>query len=345
MPGVRYENYHYDMNAWHVQNRISSDIELIGDPVNATHDNEYFLPMVQLKYKPLDWLQGLFSYTKTLQRPDVGQMEPWVYENHLNGKLTYSSGNPNLKPEQWTNIDLGVSIHGPKIGLFSATLFYKEVEDKINNLNWTKLSIDTDIELGDFKPDDRVNVTEIQNHPYVGIAKGIELEWQTNFRYLPKPFTYFTLSLNYSYINNKTTYVYTKDRDVQVGTGRGDRPIYEKQVYDYLVEGEMTNQPSHLGNATLGFSYKKFSTYLSYQYIGEKFLAKTPNQETDLFLTAFSRMDLQATYKLPIKGLELLFNTSNFTDTPEIQKRRGDERSTKIERYGLTADLGLRYRF
>ena len=212
-------------------------------------------------------------------------------------------------------------------------------------MNWTKLSIDTDIELGDFKPDDRVNVTEIQNHPYVGIAKGIELEWQTNFRYLPKPFTYFTLSLNYSYINNKTTYVYTKDRDVQVGTGRGDRPIYEKQVYDYLVEGEMTNQPSHLGNATLGFSYKKFSTYLSYQYIGEKFLAKTPNQETDLFLTAFSRMDLQATYKLPIKGLELLFNTSNFTDTPEIQKRRGDERSTKIERYGLTADLGLRYRF
>ena len=344
VPGVRYENYHYDMNAWYVKNDLSSDIALIGEPVNATHDNEYFLPMVQLKYKPLDWLQGLFSYTETLQRPSVRQLEPWVFENHLNNRYTYSSGNPNLKPEQWTNIDLGVAVHGPKIGLFSVTLFYKEVEDKINSLNWTKLSIDTDIEVGDFNPTDRVNVTEIQNHPYAGTAKGIEVEWQTNFLYLPKPFNYFTLNLNYSYTNNKTTYVYVNYLDVQVGTGRGDRPIYESQAYDELVEGPMTNMPSHLFNATLGFSYKKFSTYLSYQYIGEKFLAKTIIPETDLFLTAFSRFDLQATYKLPFKGLELMFSTSNFTDTPEIRKRRSDDRPTRIERYGLTADLGLRFR-
>jgi len=342
VPGVRYENYHYDMNAWHVKNDISSDIALIGESVNATHDNEYFLPMVQLKYKPLDWLQGLFSYTETLQRPGVRQLQPWVLEDHLN--LNYSSGNPNLKPEQWTNIDFGVAVHGPKIGLFSVTLFYKEVEDKINNLNWTKLSIDTDIELGDFKPEQRVDVVEIQNHPYEGIAKGIEVEWQTNFLNLPKPFNHFTLNLNYSYTNNKTTYVYVNYLDVQVGTGRGDRPIYESQAYDELVEGPMTNMPSHLFNATLGFSYKKFSTYLSYQYIGEKFLSKTIIPETDLFLTAFSRFDLQATYKLPVKGLDLMFSTSNFTDTPEIRKRRGDDRPTRIERYGLTADLGLRFR-
>lgn len=343
VPGVRYENYHYDMNAWHVKNDLSSSIALIGDYVNATHDNEYFLPMVQLKYKPTDWLQGLFSYTQTLKRPDVRQLEPWAYEDNI--ASTYSSGNPDLKPEEWTSIDFGLAVHGPKIGLFSVTLFYKEVENKINNLNWTKLSIDTDIVVGDFNPDQRVDVTEIQNHPYVGVAKGIEVEWQTNFRYLPKPFSYFTLNLNYSYINNNTTYVYTKSEDVQVGTGRGNRPIYESKRYDELVEGPMTNQPEQLFNTSLGFSYKGFETYLSYQYIGEIYLSKATIPELDAFKSPFSRLDLQAKYRLPIKGLELMFNMANITDTQEEKYRRGDSRAISIERYGWTADLGLRYTF
>jgi len=343
VPGVRYEKYHYDMNAWHIREEIVSRWQLTGEPVNATHDNEYFLPMAQLKYKPLKWLHGLFSYTETLKRPEVGQLEPWVTEHNIN--LTYKSGNPNLKPEHWTSIDFGLAAHSRKIGLFSVNLFYKKVEDKIANSNWTKMSIDTNIVVGGFQPDQRVDVTEINNHPYDGFAKGIEVEWQNNFWYLPKPFTYFTLNLNYSYIDNKTTYVYSATRDSLIGYGRGNRPIYEQIRYDELVEGPMTNQPSHLFNGSLGFSYKKFETYLSYQYIGEIFLQKTTIAETDPFKTAFHRLDLQARYKLPVKGLELMFNMANISDTQEVKKLRGDDRPISIERYGWTADLGLRFTF
>lgn len=343
VPGVRYEKYHYDMNAWNIRNEIISNLQLTGEPVNATHDNAYFLPMAQLKYKPLDWLHGLFSYTETLKRPAVGQLEPWVYEDKIGMK--YSSGNPDLKPEHWTSIDFGIAAHSRKIGLFSLNLFYKKVKDKIANTNWTKMSIDTDVALGSFQPNQRVDVTEISNHPYDGIAKGIEVEWQTNFWYLPKPFNYLTLNLNYSYIDNKTTYVYIASRDSLIGYGRGNRPIYEQIRYDKVVEGPMTNQPSHLFNASLGFSYKKFETYLSYQYIGEIFLQKTVIAETDPFKTAFHRVDLQAKYKLPVKGMEIMYNMANLTDTREVIKLRGDSRPTSIEGYGWTADLGLRFTF
>jgi TonB-dependent receptor len=343
VPGVRYEKYHYDMNAWNIRNEIISGLQLTGEPVSGTHDNEFFLPMVQLKYKPVKWLQGLFSYTETLKRPGVGQLEPWVYEDKIG--MSYSSGNTNLQPEHWTSIDFGVAAHSRKIGLFSVNLFYKKVKDKIASSNWTKMSIDTDIELGSFQPDQRVDVTEIRNHPYDGIAKGIEVEWQTNFWYLPKPFTYFTLNVNYSYIDNKTTYVYIATRDSLIGYGRGDRPIFEQIRSDETVEGPMMNQPSHLFNGSLGFSYKKFETYLSYQYIGEIFMQKTTIAETDQFKSSFHRLDLQARYKLPVKGLELMFNMANITDTQEVQKRRGDDRATSIERYGWTADLGLRFTF
>ncbi len=343
VPGVRYEKYHYDMNAWNIRNEIISNLQLTGEPVSGTHDNEFFLPMVQVKYQPLKWLQGLFSYTETLKRPGVGQLEPWVYEDKIG--MSYSSGNPGLKPEQWTSVDFGFAAHSGKIGLFAVNLFYKEVEDKIESSNWTRMSIDTETELGSFQPGQRVDVSEIQNHPYLGIAKGIEVEWQTNFWYLPKLLSYFTLSLNYSYIDNKTTYVYIATRDSIVGIGRGDRPIYEQIRYDSLVTGPMTNQPSHLFNVSLGFSYKGFETYLSYQYIGDIFLQKTIIQETDPFKTAFHRLDLQAKYRLPIKGLEVMLNWANITDAEEVKKLRGDERPTSIERYGWTADIGLRYTF
>ena len=94
--------------------------------------------MAQLKYKPVKWLHGLFSYTETLKRPGVGQLEPWVQQDKIN--LTYKSGNPNLQPEHWTSIDFGVAAHSSKIGLFSVNLFYKKVEDKIAGTNWTKMS-------------------------------------------------------------------------------------------------------------------------------------------------------------------------------------------------------------
>jgi len=342
VPGVRYEKYHYDMNTWNIREEIISNLQLTGEPVNGTHDNEFFLPMVQLKYKPLSWLQGLFSYTETLKRPSVGQIEPYVNENKIT--MTYNAGNPNLKPEHWTSIDLGVAVHSRKIGLFSINLFYKNVKDKIAVKNWTKMSINKETVLGSFQPDQRVDVTETLNHPYDGIAKGIEVEWQTNFWYLPKPFNYFTLTLNYSYINNKTTYVYAATRDSLIGNVRG-RPIYEKIQYDKLVEGPMTNQPSHLFNGSLGFSYKKFNTYISYQYIGEVFLQKAVIKELDSFKNAFHRIDLQANYKLPIKGMEIMLNIANIGDAHEMQKLRGDNRPTSIERYGWTADLGLRYKF
>lgn len=343
VPGVRYEKYHYDMNTWNIREEIISSLQLTGEPVNGTHDDQFFLPMVQFKYKPLSWLQGLVSYTETLKRPSVGQIEPYVNENKIT--LTYNAGNPNLRPEHWTSIDMGVAVHNKKIGLFSVNLFYKKVKDKIAVKNWTKMSIDKVTKLGSFQPDQRVDVTETLNHPYDGIAKGIELEWQTNFWYLPKPFSFFILNLNYSYINNKTTYVYAATRDSLIGYGRGNRPIYEKIQYDKLVVGPMTNQPSHLFNSSLGFTYKNFSTYISYQYIGEVFQQKAEIKELDSFKNAFHRIDLQANYKLPVKGMEILFNMANIGDAQEVKKRRGDDRPTSIERYGWTADFGLRYTF
>ena len=219
------------------------------------------------------------------------------------------------------------------------------MKDKIAAKNWTKLGSDTTYTIGSFEKDQTVHVSEIVNHPYEGVAKGFEVEWQTSFRYLPRPFKYMTLNLNYSYINNTTTYLYTEMVSVPIDTING-RIITRLELYDNVVTGPMQNQPTHVANAMLGFSYKKFETHLSYQYMGEVFRSKTILAATDVYKVAYNRIDFQATYRLPIKGMQLMVNFMNITNTMEKQYRgTAIDRPSLIERYGWAADIGLRYRF
>jgi hypothetical protein len=62
----------------------------------------------------------------------------------------------------------------------------------------------------------------------------------------------------------------------------------------------------------------------------------------------FNRWDLQLTQKFAIKklkGFELVANIANISDFTESQRLTGDIRPTYQENYGMTVDLGLRFRF
>ena len=61
----------------------------------------------------------------------------------------------------------------------------------------------------------------------------------------------------------------------------------------------------------------------------------------------YNRWDLQISQKLAgkLKGLELLANIANLSNFTEKTRYRGDPRLTYMEKYGWTADLGVRYSF
>ena len=190
-----------------------------------------------------------------------------------------------------------------------------------------------------------MQVSSWYNNPYPSIVKGIEIEWQTNFRFLPRPFNLFSLTANYSILKNSTTYPYSEVKIVQTGTTESGRPIYEKIRSDSTYTGMMINQPKALGNISLGFSYKKFDIYVSFQYIGSILTNKAIQVEFDNYKNAFYRWGLQSKLGLPVKGLELLFDVANLNNHQEKQYNVGDKRPTYIESYGWTVDLGFRYSF
>jgi hypothetical protein len=218
------------------------------------------------------------------------------------------------------------------------------VENKIWSRAYTRIKGDTLIPP--FPDASLVNVTVWENHPYTAYVEGVEFEWQTSFYYLPKPFNFFTLYANYTFAHSETNYPYTRlDNVVPPG---GGRPVSVR--VDSATKGPMLYQPRNIANVSLGFNYKGFNAWLSFQYNGLIYTgmnyrgAPRLNSEKNYFY----RWDLQLTQKFRIakmKGFEVIANIANISDFTESQKLSGDPRLTYQENYGMTADLGLRYRF
>jgi len=346
MPGFRYEHTDASMEGFEAMEPLftpSTVFPLVGKDTTATRSDDFFLPMIHMRIKPSKSFYLHFAYTQTISRPDFNAISPNQYVNPGRQPFIHRAQNPQLRAELWTNYDAQVTFHGSKIGLFSVSGFYKTVQDKIWNRSFTRIRGDSIIYP--FNDNDNVQVSIWENHPYEVTLKGVEFEWQTSFWYMPSVLKYFTLSLNYTYIQSETSYPTTWME--QVIPPEGGRP--EIVRIDSVITGPMLFQPKHILNASLGFNYMGFNTWLSFQYNGEIYTSK--NYKTDVkdgLKEHFYRMDLQLTYNIPMKlkgELQVIGNFANLTNFREVSRLRGDPRYTYQEAYGWTVDLGLRYKF
>ncbi len=350
LPGVRFERTDAELNGLVAAEPFDTGLPyyneaVVGSDSSANRIDNFFLPMIHARIKPTDWMYIHLSYTHSINRPSYGQITPNIYADPQDTPGTFKTRNPALKTELWKSFDAQVTFHGNKIGLFSVNGFYKTVENKIWTRNYPRVSSDPVVEPW-FGPNDVVNMSIVENHPYDIYLAGAEFEWQTAFYYLPKPFNYFTLNVNYTYTRSET--VYNRSSTEQV-TPEGSRfPITIRK--DEVLKDRMVDQPRHIGNVSLGFENAGFNVWLSYQYNGDNINSINQNNPLrDELVRDFSRLDLQIQYKFPFKKLpgtlQLLGNFGNLTNFVEGESLRGDPRPTNEVSYGTNAELGLRYRF
>ncbi len=342
MPGVRYEKVTDNLIGHYVMQKMFSMIyglNIPSNPVNAMHNDEYWLPMIHLKIKPINCMHINLSYTNALSRPSYSALIPNTYINNGMGTHVYITGNPYLKPELWTNYDLQLAFFENKIGLFDIDGFYKKVKNKIWSRSYYRIKGDP--LLPGFKDNDMVLVTETSNHKDPGYLKGIELEWQTNFWYFPKPFNYFSLNFNYTLLKSEIQYPTTRIYTTYQTDSRG-RPIPTIHRVDSTITNQLINQPNNIANMSLGFNYKGLDAWLSFQFTGAMLTGWSYQRELIPHKDNFYRWDFQVVQKLPIKGMELVFNVANINDIEETSRLSGDSRPTNLERYGWTTDMGIR---
>ncbi|MFH0988758.1 MAG: TonB-dependent receptor [bacterium] len=343
LPGIRYERYQYIYDADSTFERATQTV--LGAQAydyktihwDSTKVGTWF-PQIQLRVKPTDWLDFRFASTKSIIHPDYRAVSPYLYFSSAASPQYLQIGNPYLSPAISQNYDIYLSVYENTVGLFTAGYFYKKIDNlivpitfltrdasKINYRMPLAYSVDTEIRTW----------INLEKSSYV---KGIELDWQTHFWYLPSYLNGLVLNINYTRIKSESYYPFQKS--VKVG-------LFGSKLIDTTRTGRLIDQPNDILNLTMGYDIGGFSARLSFLYQDNVLRSSDIKQEElDEYTSAYYRWDFTAFQKLPwLEGLQVYLNVNNISDRPDRQFRSVLEKLSNVEYYGRTADLGIRYSF
>ncbi|HLG38577.1 MAG TPA: hypothetical protein VI461_02875, partial [Chitinophagaceae bacterium] len=178
------------------------------------------------------------------------------------------------------------------------------------------------------------------NNPFDATVKGIELDFQHNFWYLPSPFNNIVFSINYARIFSETTYPFFDVRVVIVGRDR------IAVLVDSSSTGRLIDQPNHILNTSIGYDYEGFSSRLSFLFVDNSATGNGGRYpENDSYTTDYFRIDFSARQKLPWFNSELFLDVNNLNNANTSSIHRSTEGFRNIQNYGLTANLGIRIRY
>ncbi|MEN8250263.1 MAG: TonB-dependent receptor, partial [Bacteroidota bacterium] len=323
--GVRYESLQTDYHAnFTVQTQTETGYNL--DTLNhAVRIHGHWFPNFQLRYKASDWFDVRFAYSKTISRPDFSYFAPkkFIFE----AKYGYT-GNANLQPAISQNLDLYTSFHHKYIGLFTAGGFYKRMSDVFypaarlaenlpEEVGWPEQG-----ESGIPRTEVSAQISTFMNNPYPAIVKGIELDWQTNFWYLPKPLNALVFNINYTRAFSEMDYQESRLYEyLEPNPIPGRPPIKRFAEVDTFRTARLLHQGDHIINIVLGVDIGGFAGRISFRMQDDVITAVGNRPEEDQFSEKYMSWDLSLKQRLPLKGLSLFFNAVNLFHASENSYR------------------------
>ncbi len=340
--GVRFESYNMDYHAQFTYvthtvfgNSVSTEGGSISvndstNPANPHYvvphsafnvdrtDNNLF-PDVQLQYKASEWSDLRLAYTTGISRPDYTAIIPKVAFYAGNFEL----GNPMLKPATAQNFDVVGSFHDNSIGLFTVDAFYKVIKNQMYNtsiyyVNRAQYAANTYIPDSSFLAQRfGFNVPNSQtvglplNNQNLGYIRGIEIDWQTTFWYLPGPLSAMVLDVNYTKSGSNTGYTNLTPTVATVYDTVTGRPHLTYSTTDTSYVGRLIQQANDVVNVALGVDHKGFSGRISFSMTGNvlNFVGSRPEENS--FTGNIYRWDFTLRQNLPIDGLSVALNGVN----------------------------------
>jgi TonB-dependent receptor len=304
--------------------------------------------MVQGRYNATDWFDIRAGYTQTLARPDYHQLSPHFSISYGNSAVL--AGNPDLRPAHAYNSDVILTFHTNEIGLFSIGGFYKEIKDFTYSTNYPLYAYDplytppgiktvSDFNIDGSIPVKGANLSSYFNTPFIAYVRGIELDLQTRFWYLPFPFNGVTLGINYTKMSSNARYPF-RNPVTRITGPRQSVTV----VVDSSRAGRLINQPNDIANAYIGYDYKDLSARVSLLFQGNAVTGIGNFHEQDGFTRDYFRVDASVRQILPWFHIEVYLDLNNLNGANNISAQQSISGFTNEQNYGMTANLGLRYR-
>lgn len=299
--------------------------------VTAEVDRTDILPSFNVKFGLTDNLILRLAAARGLSRPSVGQLrafrntagefnvqspppgtDPATFSPLVSfNRYTVSGGNPGLEPTLSNNLDASLEYYFNDVGSFTASAFYKDIENIIIVADAPGSSIGGPVIAG-------ASYNGPQNGGD-GKVKGFELAYQQFYDFLPGIFSGLGLQANYTYVDQSS--IPNSAADVNRASGQQD-------FADAFVPDDLENLSEHTFNIVGLYESDKIEARIAYNWRSD-FLLTTLDVISRLPIYNESTGQVDASFKyqftdnfqLGVQGVNLL---SEVTETTSQINPEGD---------------------
>ena len=180
--------------------------------VEARRKYSDFLPAVNLGLEVDRDLIIRFAAAKAISRPALGNLSPGGAVTVTGTNYSSTVGNPDLEPFRSTNLDASIEWYFQRGGVISVAVFQKKLETFAQQLLTQTTIANSGIPISAFPagtdPNAPINITNFQT-TQGGTIKGLEINYQQPFTFMPGFLKNFGALFNYTHINSKITYFLT----------------------------------------------------------------------------------------------------------------------------------------
>lgn len=316
--GVRYERTKVSYNSSDVVINENGDLEAIV-PVAGSSSYDFVLPQLHLKYElsPLSNLRAALTWSYA--RPNFSEIIPAQEINREDGVA--NAGNASLQPVSAINYDLMYERYFGSVGIVSAGLFHKQLDDFIYRrilFNSTYPLVGTPIATG-------IDITQAQNGNSAKIS-GVELALQRRLNFIPL-LKDFSVYLNYTYTRSNAQ---IQSRSASSGNAQA------------VEEIRLPGQSESVGNASLAYEGKRFSLRTSMNFNGSFLSEVGGTKESDIYVKKRIQLDASGSVNIN-KRIKFFAEVLNITNQPLEVYQGNTTQTIQREFYSFWSRFGIKF--
>ncbi len=310
----------------------TSPTGLVGRYASAFNSYEDWLPSANLVVEPVADVLVRFSAAQVMSRPELGALAPTSGVNPVT--RVGNVNNPFLDPIRANTFDAAVEWYFQPGGLLSDALFYKDIQSFVQTITsqvpFNELGLPSALlENSNTAPTELFTVSQPINTPG-GPLKGVELNAQIPFTFLPGALSNFGLLANYTHVQSTIDYC--------LRSVAGDCVV--------STTDDLVGLSKNTASGTLYYEDSKFSIRSTVNW-RDRFIRGLPaSQGSDVQGNSPTLyVDASASYNLTDQ-VRLIVEAQNLTDEQNRLYIDSTREDTLFEtRIGRTVTIGVNARF
>jgi TonB-dependent receptor len=299
------------------------------EQVSIGRNYDMVLPSLNLVADVSPTLVARFAAAQTIARPGLGSLSPGGNVSVQGANRNYSSGNPFLNPTKSNNLDLSFEWYPQSGAIVAIGLFYKDIDTFVQTLRrdaaYNTLGLPLELLAGTgASPDEVFQVTQPVNSDG-GPLKGLELNVQQPFTFLPGALANFGIQANYTFVDSSIEYLTSTTPGAPT------------------VDATLVGLSRHAANGTLYYEDARFSIRGSIAY-RSGYLTSVPagNSNDVQGVRGTINVDAQASYNLNDR-VQISIEAVNLTDQYNDSYVDSSNRLNAYTHTGRQFFFGVRY--